>query len=517
MAIITKNNKWLILGVLNLISSLCFVSLALITKYILDFAEANDKENVIVFSLILLGMIILGIVFKVIENILYTKFSISRELELKRILLENRLLADFQINAKHSALLLQNYTVDINNILAGEMETYPSIFYQLGRFIFAIILVAILDWRILLVILGVGVLGAILARIYSLKMKKHHQEVLVKDGNMNSFFQETIDNLLLVKAYKGEDAFLKHYEIKANEAKDARKKKYHLQLSAMNLMVLVSNLVYGACIGYGSYAITIGLITYGSLLALTQLIGHLQAPLLSVSSLINQHSLMKTSYKRLEESLSKNITKSVILKEFDMIKVNDLAFGYNSKLLFSNLSFEIKPKDIIKVAGESGLGKTTLFMLLLGFLKPNSGQVEYKYHDISLINSDISSLFSYVPQDNILFSGTIKENFELLTDASEEKMYEALKFAQLDGEIDSLDIVLNQRGKGLSVGQLQRLMIAIAYAKDRPIFLLDEFSSALDKDNTDKIINNIIKENKTIIYISHKNESIVPTKEIFLN
>ena len=114
-----------------------------------------------------------------------------------------------------------------------------------------------------------------------------------------------------------------------------------------------------------------------------------------------------------------------------------------------------------------------------------------------------------------LFSGTVYDNFKLLATNDEALMKEALEFAALDKEI-SLDSKLSEAGGGISIGQLQRLMIAIAYATKRPIFLLDEFSSALDDNNAQIIKSNLIKANKTIIYISHKNENLNNTKTINL-
>ena len=185
----------------------------------------------------------------------------------------------------------------------------------------------------------------------------------------------------------------------------------------------------------------------------------------------------------------------------------------NDNIIVNNLNFEINKGDIIQIKGESGIGKTSLFMLLLGFLKAKSGIVTIDGKELGF-----NDLFSYVSQENILFSGSIKENFKLL--ASDDNIEEALKFANIYDEIvnlpEGLNTILNERGSGLSIGQLQRIMIAISYAKNRPIFLLDEFTSALDQENANIIINNLINSNKTIIYISHKDEVFKPNKIIYL-
>lgn len=515
MVLITKNNKWIGLGILNLCSSLCLVSLALISKLILDAAQQQDTKQVLFYCIFLLGMVVLGVGFKLIENFLYVRFSIARELELKHLLLERRVYLEFDSVTPHTAILMQNYTADINHILTGELEVLPSIFYQAGRFICALVVVAILDWRLLLILLGVALIGLLFARIYGLRMKKLHQNVLEQDGRMNAFFQETVENVVLVQAYGAQQSFLKTYDDQASNARYARKKKFHFQLMATNLMVLASNILYAGCIGYGGYAIAMNWISYGSLLAITQLIQHLQTPILSISGLINRYSLAKTSYERLNKSLEGTMIESKEIKSFTKLIASDLCFSYPDKPIIQNLSFEIEAGTIVRIAGESGIGKTTLCMLLMDFLKPEAGCIEV-YSGEQKIEGNRASLFAYVAQDNILFSSTVRKNFELLAGVSEEKMVEALRFACLEDEIESLDTPLNERGKGLSIGQIQRLAIAIAYAKDRPIFLLDEFSSALDEENAAQIAKHLKESHKTIIYISHKTEQLVTDQSIHL-
>ena len=129
-------------------------------------------------------------------------------------------------------------------------------------------------------------------------------------------------------------------------------------------------------------------------------------------------------------------------------------------------------------------------------------------------------MFSYVPQENILFSGTILDNLYILTGKREEEIKDALIKANIYDEImalpDGLNTKLNERGQSLSLGQIQRLLIAASILKDNPILLLDEFTSSLDSDNEDEIINNLIKLNKTIIYITHRDKKIDKNKIINL-
>lgn len=516
--LVPKYNKWIILGIFNFLYSVCLVMLAYASKLILDHAALKDKNMVIIYAGIFFGIIFIAVLFKFIQNALYSRFVVKREMQLKRLLYEQRLKINFASSNIHTGLLLQGYITDVANIVSGELDTLPQVFYEVGSFVVAVGLVILIDWKFLVILVTLGLLGLLAVRFYSVKMKKHHQKNLAIDGVMNSYFQESIENLKLIQAYDAGKNFLDSYSKKEQDAIRIRRKKLIFQVIAGNVIVFGSNLIYGVSITYGGLSIAVGVMTYGSLTALLQLMGYIQNPILSLSGIINKYTLYKSSLKRLEEKLIGEELICGDLNDFDSIELKDVSFGYDECNLFTNLNLTINKGDIIRISGESGIGKTSLFMILLGFLKPRSGSINViSDNNIFALNG---GLFSFVSQENILFSGTIKENFELLVGDS-LKIEESLKFANLYDEImmlpNGLDTVLSERGAGLSVGQLQRLIIAIAYAKGRPIFLLDEFTSALDDENAKIISNNIINSGKTVIYISHKEEAFIPNKIIKLN
>ena len=512
-SLIPKNNKWIILGILDLFYSFCLVALASISKLVMDNAELHNIDRVITFSLIFIGILLLGVVFKFIENIFYAKISLKREGELKALLFKHRLENSLAQDNVHTGVLIQAFTTDVRNIVSGEVDTYPNIFFELGRLGFAVISVFFIDWRFLLVLLAIGLIGLLVARIYSRVLKRLHKDTLEGEGRLNSFFQESMENIKLIQSYEANENFNSYYLANENLYFKNKRRMYRFQLIAGNILTLGSNIIYAGCIFYGGYSIAKGLMSYGTLIAIIQLMGHIQSPIMSFSNIINHYSLYKTSYNRLNDRLNNNPLEKPALISFDRIEANNITFGYNDDSLFKNLSFTINNGDIIQIKGHSGIGKTSLFMILLGFLEPKEGSLRAYYNGKEYPYSDTKGLFSYVAQENILFSGTIRDNFNLLV-GKDCNIEEALRFSNVYNEImelpAGLDTRLNERGSGLSIGQLQRIMIAIAYEKHRPIFLLDEFTSALDEENSKIIINNLRKENKTIIFISHKNEAIEP-------
>jgi ABC-type multidrug transport system fused ATPase/permease subunit len=157
-------------------------------------------------------------------------------------------------------------------------------------------------------------------------------------------------------------------------------------------------------------------------------------------------------------------------------------------------------------------------MLMLGYLTPNSGSISFVKDNNKYDTFKSRNLFGYLSQENILFSASILENIYILTGVKDiDKINEALKMANIYNEIYDLKDGINTKinnNSGLSLGQIQRILIAILILFDKPILLLDEFSSSLDKDNESIIIDNLLKLNKTIIYITHRQNEIGGQKVI---
>jgi ABC-type bacteriocin/lantibiotic exporter with double-glycine peptidase domain len=154
----------------------------------------------------------------------------------------------------------------------------------------------------------------------------------------------------------------------------------------------------------------------------------------------------------------------------------------------------------------------------MGYLKPNSGSLKFVLNNKEYDTYKSRGLFSYLQQENILFSASILENIYILTGVNDkEKIINALKLANIYDELIMIDKDLNikiSNNSGLSYGQIQRVLIAILILYDKPIMLLDEFSSSLDKENENKILDNLLALNKTIIYITHRNSQIEQEKRI---
>ena len=195
------------------------------------------------------------------------------------------------------------------------------------------------------------------------------------------------------------------------------------------------------------------------------------------------------------------------------IKINNLSFNYpgDEKNVIHNLNFKIKKNSLFGIHGESGSGKTTLINILLGLISSKTGQVMCDNVDISKNINSWQNLISYVPSNYLLLNSTIKSNVaygEKDFEINKDEVNRALESAQMDTFIKQNNInqnyMIEEDGKNLSAGQIQRICISRAFYRNTPILILDEPTSNLDKENAYKIIS-LIKsiKNLTTIIVSH--------------
>ena len=194
------------------------------------------------------------------------------------------------------------------------------------------------------------------------------------------------------------------------------------------------------------------------------------------------------------------------------LELKDLDFSYQGrKPILRSLHLEIAPHEMVAIVGPSGSGKTTLFRILLGLLNPTHGSALLLGGDTTVpLSPSTRSMFSYVPQDNVIFSGSVADMLRMVRpDASEEALYAALRLACAEEFVralpDGIHSSVKERGGSFSEGQNQRLAIARAILADAPILLLDEVTSALYLQTERQVLKNIASlSGKTCILTTHR-------------
>lgn len=512
--------KITILTVLSVLSSLLSVSFAFFTQYLVNGASNGDNRLILTFSIILAIVVILRISLKSINSLLTEKYRAEMSATLSKKAFSRALKGNYsKLSEFHSGEALNRILSDSREIAADTTSIVPvtaGLAAQLAGCLLALFAADKLFTFIL--ILG-GLLIFSLSALFKKTLKRYQKEIMSLDGKTKSFMQETLTSSLTIKAYSAEDnAVCKADELLSSYTKKRvdRAKTY----SFVNVLYsLISNAGLLFAIIWCSLSVLNGSMEYGAILSVVLLMEQLQRPLTSFSSVMPVVYSRAASAERLFEltDAAEEIKdgQTVSYENLKSIRLNGVSFAYGKTAVFENFSAEFKKGEFTCVVGRSGIGKSTLFKLLLAVYDPTDGKLttvtENGEREISARDRD---LFAYVPQGNFLFSGTIRENltFFCKKTPSDADIDFAIKTALADFVYDlpeRLETQLTERGGGLSEGQIQRLALARAILSDRPILLLDETTSALDETTETALLKNLnALTDKTIIMITHRSAAI---------
>ena len=513
----------------NALSSVCAVSVALFSKRIVDAAQNGDLDRLLRTGLGLLAIVILQIALRILDNSLSVRISGKLEMVCKRRLFSAILQKEYSaVTAYHSGELMTRLTSDITVVTDNATVLLPTATAMVTRLVFAFAVIVSLDVRFALLLLAAGVLLFVCTRAFRGKIKQLHKTVQASDGRLRAFLQESIESLLAVQVFGVQDKVTREADVRQAENFDAKIRRNRWSIAANAGFLAVFSFGTLFTLVWCGWRLAAGAITFGTLTALLQLVNQVQTPLTNLSGLMPKYYSMLSSAERLLEieALPDDDAQAdetaVPAQGFEAARFQGVSFAYGQNEVFTDADFEIRKNDFVVISGISGIGKSTLFKLLLGVLTPDGGEISVTAGGRTYpADKNTRGLFAYVPQGNLLFSGTVRDNIRFIKeDATEEEVLRAAKIACADTFIEELpaglDTLLGEGGSGLSEGQMQRIAVARAILTDAPVLLLDEATSALDEETEARLLSNIrALENKTCLIISHKKAAYaVCTREL---
>lgn len=509
-----------LLTVGSMILSLITLQFSMQSKKLIDIATGASASGFLEVCIKIVVMLALMLLVQVAINFINVHASSRFEISLKNHVFKKLLTKDYlSVSEYHSGELLNRINSDVNVIVSGIVTIIPKAALFLTSIIGAFVLLFGIDRFLALAILAVGPFVLIGARLYSRRYKALHKECQSADGKTKSFMLEMLQNLLVVKSFSNESLMLRKGEELQRVSYGLRVKRTRVSVLAHVGLFLVFNAGFYFAIAYCAYRLSQHMITAGDVVAIIQLVNQIQSPFQSMSGLVPQFFSVIASVERLmeledlkdEAETGDKIEKS-IYSEMESLVFDNVKFSYSSDSIVSGINMDIKKGEFAVVAGESGAGKSTALKLLLGIFKADSGEIylNTKNKKRYMLGKNSRALFAYVPQGNLILSGTIRENITFSQEvANEEQIIKAAKIAQIWDFIQTLDKGLDtpigENGLGLSEGQAQRISIARAILCDAPILLLDESTSALDSKTEEKLLKAIKSmTDKTVIIVSHK-------------
>ena len=509
----------LLLSFISMLLSLIQVRFATASKSVMDIATKQADGILRNAFAVLVALLLIRLALQITVSYLNVHACSRFEIALKRRIFNILLKKDYLSVAKfHSGELMNRVDSDVAVIVNGIIDILPYAVMFLTSIIGAFIVLYNIDGTLALIILCVGPVVGVGARIYSAKYKKMHKLCQEYDGKTKSFMLEMLQNLLVVKSFGCEEKMLDKSETLQMRSYKLRIKRVTVSVFAQIGMFLIFNAGYYFAMAYAAYKLSVHEMTYGDVTAILALVSQIQSPFKSISSLIPRTFAVIASVERLleledikDEVIENKELPENVYDRMENLVFDNVTFSYSDDAVVSGINIDVKKGECAVIAGESGAGKSTAIKLLLGIMSPQKGRIYLNYDGGSLtLGKDTRELFAYVPQGNLILSGTIRENIAFARDdASEEEIINAAKVAQIWDFIKTLDkgldTELGEKGLGLSEGQTQRISIARAILHNAPILLLDESTSALDSQ-TEKNLLSAIREmtDKTCIIVSHK-------------
>lgn len=511
-----------VLSVLSVLASFVSVIFATVSKNVVDTAVNGTKEE-FVNTIIIVGMIIL---IQVAVQIVLSVISVVAE---NKIILKNKrkLFADIlcknltKVQEYHTGDLMNRINSDVYTVFDGVIDIIPVTLSLLSQLIFGFVLLIKYDTLYAVIYMFALPIILLISKFFKRKIKEIHKDVLESEGKVRGNIQENLLNIAVVKAFSQEKNKKSLLKLLQNQNYCCIIRKNKVGIFVNLLFSLLLTLGYCLTVIWGAYRISTGFYTFGTLVAMIELVSLVQSPLKSFSGIMPQYFSMLASSERILEILDLDedganepeVDAADLNTNFEKIIIDDLTFSYDGQKVLENFSAEIHKGEFVTLAGQSGIGKSTLMKILLGLLKPDSGNITVMCKDRQyFIGAKTRALFSYVPQGNMIFSGTIKENITFSDEKPDEELLDkAIKIACLEDVIAEQECGINtklgEHGTGLSEGQNQRVAIARAVYHNTEVILLDEATSALDEETAHRVLENLKALNKTIIMISHTSEA----------
>ena len=512
------------------------VGYAMLLREIVDAAVAGEREAFFGASALFAGLVALQIALRAVSRFFEEYARSTMENKFKGRLFEALLTREYgAVTQVNSGEWMNRLTSDTVVVADGLTQILPGVAGMAVKLAGALAAILFLKPEFIYILLPGGLILIFFTYGFRKVLKKLHKAIQEADGRLRVFLQERLGSLMVVRAFAQEEASARQAAGLMGSHRAARMRRNHFS----NLC----NIGFGAAMHgayvlgavFCGYGILTGTMSYGSLMAILQLISQIQNPFANITGYLPKYYAMLASAERLMEAehfardlgsqtVPEDERQAFYQQEFLGLGMRGVSYTYlppvsiegeapAMPVVLEDFCLEIRKGEYVAFTGPSGCGKSTVLKLLM-CLYPLDGGEYYALtrHGEHAFASKWRSLFAYVPQGNQLMSGTIREIIafgEPQKMRQEEAMRRALQIACADSFVEELeqglDTLLGERGTGISEGQMQRIAIARAIFSGRPILLLDEATSSLDEETEARLLQNLrAMTDQTVVIVTHR-------------
>lgn len=498
---------------------------SVVSKYLIDAVLDGTTKVLTEYASLMIGMALGNILVTAGISRISAKIMVDVQNEMRGDLFREILYARWEeLQLYTTGDLLNRLNSDMGAVSRNIIHWIPSLITKGFQFIGSFGLILYYDPTMAVFALVSAPVTLLISRFLMKKIRYYNKEMCQISSDMMSFQNDSFHNLQTLKAF----GLMNVFHGKMEQIQDAYKERM-LDYNKFNIFVSSYMSITGLtvsylCFGWSIYRLWGGHISMGTMAMFLQLTTRLSASFSGLVHLIPSLLRAMTSAGRI--MMVEGMGKEAVKKETPSLeengrnksavelKMQNVSVAYeDGETVLSHSDFYVRSGEVVALVGPSGEGKTTLIRLLLGLLEPADGCIQLAWENgtHTEISADTRKYFSYVPQGNTLFMGTIAENLRLVAPgATEKEIWDALDKAGA-GEFvrkfpDGINHYIGEKGAGISEGQAQRIAIARAVLREAPVLLLDEATSALDAENAHQILRRILSSDhqKMCILTTHR-------------
>lgn len=480
--------------------------------------RTGSTDDVMQMVIWLVMTVVGGVVLRQIYYYMTTTANV-RQTNTLRLYIFSRLFRRqlYDDKALHSGDITSRLAKDIDTVSTVTTDTLPQMGVTIIQLCGAFLLMRWFDARLAWALLVLTPIAIVFGKLIARKLRQMTLDIRQDESKIQMQVQETMEHNAVLRSLGSEQWI--------TERLDSMQQRLEGNVMRRTRFTVITRLIMGCAFGlgyllafvWGGIGLRNGTITFGVMTSFLQLVGMIQHPILQMLNMVPAVIHATASIDRLEEldqiSQDDEYDRNTPEEEVPGIRFDNVSFHYatGDRMVVNHFCHDFKAGTKTAIMGETGIGKTTLFRLLLGFIRPTEGSIcLYKRDGEENIGVQTRPNFVFVPQGNTLMSGSIRYNLQLANpDATDKKLKEVLHTACADfvNELpQGLDTELGERGKGLSEGQAQRIAIARGLLCSGSVLLLDEISSSLDEPTEQELYKRLFAacKEKTMLFITHR-------------